>query len=77
MAGLWLENGLHLQISRSEAKRLAAQMQKDGSADFSGTRIKMVLPNSSEALPRPIDNSKKLVRCSEIAPDSSEPKKTT
>ena len=77
MAGLWLENGLHLQIQNKAAIELAEKMRREGSADFSGTRIRMVLPHSSEAYPRPIDNSKKLVRCSEIAPDSSEPKKTT
>jgi len=60
MAGLWLENGLHLQIQNSLAKELAKEIQKNGSAEFLGSKIRMVKPDSSKTLSKPIDNSKRL-----------------
>lgn len=58
MAGLWLENGLHLQIKNSLAKELAEEIQKNGSADFLGTKVQAVKPDSSTPSPRPTGNSK-------------------
>jgi len=60
MAGLWLENGLHLQIQNSLAKELAAEIQKNGSAEYLGSKIRMVKPDSTSTIPIPIDNSKRL-----------------
>lgn len=74
MAGIWLENGLHLQIKNSLTKELAEEIHKNGSADFMGSKVQMVLPNSSTPEPKPTGNTKEALKRLGSRFSSSDPK---
>ncbi len=51
MSGLWLENGLHLNITYEGAKEIAGEIKKNGYAMFAGSKVKMVLPTKKALKP--------------------------
>jgi hypothetical protein len=46
MAGLWLRDGLHLNITDEAAEEIAEEFKKNGSAFFGEAEVRMVLPRS-------------------------------
>ena len=50
MSGLWLENGLHLNIADEAAEEIAREIGEKGSATFGGAKVRMVLPTR----PKPV-----------------------
>ena len=60
MSGLWLENGMHYNITYEYAKEIAEEMEKNGSVFLGDTEVRMVLPVREVHSPRDLDNSKRL-----------------
>lgn len=46
MSGLWLENGLHLNIADELAAELARELSEKGFTKFGGSKVIAVLPTS-------------------------------
>ncbi len=57
MAGLWLKNGLHLNIQNKAAKEFAAKMRKGISIIFLGSQITAVHQDLPLTSPTKLKNS--------------------
>lgn len=44
MSGIWLESGLHLNVTYGGAMKIAQEIEKGGHAELLGQRVKMLLP---------------------------------
>ena len=55
MSGLWLEDGLHLNISDEAAEKIAREIDENGYALFGNSKVRAVLPTrrSKKATPLP------------------------
>ncbi len=61
MSGLWLENGLHLNITYEGAKEIVSEIEKNGFAMFGGSKVKMVLPTKKALKPIKINQGEILL----------------